>query len=1060
MNNKLKTTNLFKVLVLCVLFFCVAVIMPFAFAHKTIFANASVINDYVSDVGLANGDFSSYSGVSSIKSPSNWTVVDSSNSDKVKAGVIDVSPNVFKSKTEDYGLTANPSAPPSSTSTANVNILMINSEEDSTSYGYQSSSVTLEANSFYVLSFYSKVSISGQNGASAYVVSDDAELSSNSFVNFVTGDAWVNYSFYIATANKSTSVRLQLFLGSQYSEAKGAVFFDDCRLVRYSENTFEKNFPEYTNLNYRFIDLRPELDFNNQFLNGSFEEAIDGIWTKTVSNNLTNTIMGVTTTDASSFDVNTTKISNAPNSNLLNAKVLTDTISNQKNNRALFINNTSEASAGFSSPVVSFKRMKAYIVNIWVKTGLLSSNGASILLTQSVNEGETAKYSSQFTSITTASASNEITNDWVKYSFYVLGSPFEDVNLELQLWLGSKTLTTRGYVFFDEITVFEISQEEYQEASESTYLKKLSLSDISGSLSIANGAFNLSDGENTFDGVYAPSSWNYNSLTDEIKQDCSGIINTKTDIFNSINTGLQPSQNPGLLPTVDASLTVNDVSNNVLMIRNIAQGKQYFESNDFTLKSGTNLISLYVYSLSDNASIVLLDANNNIVAKFENINEAQWKDYQIFVKLDADAQFKLQLWNGTKSRSTAGYAFFDNVKFTSTDTDLYSVGVTKYTRIVDYTTDYFENTDLNATNDIYNAYLWEYSDVNSVYAGIIDSKNQSLIDYDLKVTDPSKSKVLFIYSPVDINYSIKTKKSYSLEENSYYKVVVRLKTYGLTQSDANKQVDDDGNVIPFGVFVSLTDIDQQFKAINTGKSNFNDWIDYTFYICTGSTSQTSQIVISLGAENALTSGAVFVENASLESISETAYDEAVDALSKKAQDNIIDVKISEKVEENTDDDETNTNSNPFSLGLFDIATIILALAILVAIVGVIVRRIAKNRKKKVVVVNNYDRSSIESAKSIENKIEKLEARLYKLDEELQNIDFDYNEIKADIVNFESMKQGADKAKIVKLNKEIQKCNDRLQIVKDNKVAVEQEKEVTQQLIETERKKLIGNKDKK
>ncbi len=147
-------------------------------------------------------------------------------------------------------------------------LLMLNSDYY-TRGGYTSSSISLSANSYYILGVWVKteggaeasVTINNTSKVFAAKTYDDhnsLDGDYTGYVNINTDGEWVEYRFYIETTVSSASLQLELFLGDKYAEgnkitedgktttyprglSKGTVYFDDVSFISVaSKDEFEK----------------------------------------------------------------------------------------------------------------------------------------------------------------------------------------------------------------------------------------------------------------------------------------------------------------------------------------------------------------------------------------------------------------------------------------------------------------------------------------------------------------------------------------------------------------------------------------------------------------------------------------------------------------------------------------------------------------------------------------------------------------------------------------------------------------------------------------------------
>ena len=176
-------------------------------------------------------------------------------------------------------------------STASENLLMISSEYE-TYAGYQSTSTSFSANSYYRLSVWVKTvgdalaSVTLQNTANALSINTgyfgyDEENNGRyeGYVNINTGDVWKRFDLYISTGMSSVSAKIELFLGNKYAEntralgsgddatkvsyglSSGTVYFDDVYLTSIDESTYNMLVYGVKNVNdLTKDDLRKELE--------------------------------------------------------------------------------------------------------------------------------------------------------------------------------------------------------------------------------------------------------------------------------------------------------------------------------------------------------------------------------------------------------------------------------------------------------------------------------------------------------------------------------------------------------------------------------------------------------------------------------------------------------------------------------------------------------------------------------------------------------------------------------------------------------------------------------
>ena len=204
-------------------------------------------------------------------------------------------------------------------STSSKNLLMIHSAYE-TYAGYQSSSMTFSANSYYRISVWvktiddAKASVTLANTSNAYELNTDYvgyDEANNGryegYVNINTGNEWKRFDFYVATGMNSARAEIELFLGNKYANntrellpggtvtvgekdqsyeavsvsyglSSGTVFFDDVYMTSIEEEEYNKLVYGFGNLDDADAEeLRDELlkknDDDSYFYGITAEEA-------------------------------------------------------------------------------------------------------------------------------------------------------------------------------------------------------------------------------------------------------------------------------------------------------------------------------------------------------------------------------------------------------------------------------------------------------------------------------------------------------------------------------------------------------------------------------------------------------------------------------------------------------------------------------------------------------------------------------------------------------------------------------------------------------------------
>ena len=441
-------------------------------AESNTYTNDYIKEDvYAADSSSAN--YYSFYTTSSARpaSVNGWTEIKdeervSYTDENVVRGIVDLTPNNSTWSKDIYHTTQPTMSLESSSDKSYFKNLMINSYNGSSSFGYQSNSISLEADSYYSISvklYTQKVTDDEETSidptASIYLqglVEDDNDLSEQAkFENFSTLGDWKTYTFYISTDN-SASVNLELWLGSEDTTSPGAVFFNNVEIVRYSEayyyDFFVNDLTDESNDNHNFIELKR--NYSAPVQNSSFEIIPESYWTKleqSTSNNQ-DQLSGVVDVINYTYSDNSTTIT-SPGSNCA-----------VNNESALFMYNKIDAYQGMESTQFQIAQHGYYKLSFWAKTNCNTGNGATVMLVDK-NENNPIE-SAKLTLKTTFTAdSNKFRNDWTQYSFYIYGPANGTKNATIQIWLGTTDSKTSGYIFIDDFRIEEIDYNEFNDNS-------------------------------------------------------------------------------------------------------------------------------------------------------------------------------------------------------------------------------------------------------------------------------------------------------------------------------------------------------------------------------------------------------------------------------------------------------------------------------------------------------------------------------------------------------------------------------------------------------------------
>lgn len=1005
--------------------------------------------------GLSNQNFLTTSGSDKPSTPSSWTLTKTLPSN-VKAGVISLDDKTFHENNENYYYLPSIIPSYSGLSSQDSNVLMLNARTGKANIGYKSNSFTLNNNAYYKIS----INAYSQNNSNSY---GTIVLSSNGINDVVnsfsvsTLGSWQEYSIYVKT-NETKSLddcTLDLWLGSnsatEQAGATGAVLYDNITITEFAQSSYQADMNSNSSSNKIEIDLQntkleiiEDANFEQEnlyYLNRDNEvEYYWSVKSNNGSNPLnSNNINGLYYVNNNDNDYvkNILKVDTAPT---------TGNFSN--NTKALLINNTVNAeSIGYESKSFALENNSVYKISVYAKSSI-SEGIAQIVLKENKYKENDSKYDKYNENLKTFTLNlgtnkNDKTNDWIEYSFYVSTKTFQSImeidengnefkyTFTLGLWVGTESSPAKGYAFFDNISVAKISTNDIPSDLTNAQICNLV---ADSTTPIKNGNFNnatIPSIQDTYPLI--PKNWTLSSSDDTSFRILNGIININENDFENFKNTIDNKVNNNKLNSsakniINPIKSTGKVSDNVLMIGNLTPNYQYFESDTISFSSNT------YYELSVDVNTALLNgatagfqliSDNNIVGEKQNIStDTNWTTYKFFIKTGNDSQdATLRLSLGKENVTGQGFAFFDNVTLTTITEDDYNTPSTIYDyKKINLSYDDFTNISENKDNkDRYTPYGWTFSssiaNIDDVKKGVIKDADKSNI-YTLP-ENANSSNLLAIESINSDGYFLyKSNKNYTISSNSYYEISIWIKT----ESINHEENDEKGQ---YGASFFISNSNNSFNGFKGVDTN-NEWKKYSIFI--NSTESTNYYInLSLGNENNNARGNVYYSTLTVNPIEEDVYYENIKQLEEdETIDNIIAIGNTDKPK--ADDENTNNETtNEFKFDFTLVASIITAIAILVALVGVGIRKI--NYKKPVKVgKKNYNRELIikqtkfqqEKITEKENELNSLKSQLSTLQDRANKLKDEYksnikkldDEYKQELLNIDiSNNANADKIKL-------------------------------------------------
>lgn len=1016
------------------------------------------ISAYSGDnVAISNGSFVNTNSSDFPKTPSNWSVVSGSyENTSIKAGVISTNVDDFVNNSEDYGLSVNPHT---RLSNDDESILMINAGSKTVRYGYKSESFPFEQNSFYVISINMRT-FDSSVGSIYLNVGNEVK---SSFVAKNTSGNWGWFRFFVETNElNSASMSIEVWLGGKSDVlSNGVVFFDNISASRYTETDFyyEKENVVYDDSSSKYVDLTGDQDVTSSKITNADFEADEITWQALKNENteeedngsVKNYTKSGVTVIGKNYLASETGIEVDPLTN------------NSKNNtKALFINNTQAAGFGYKSNKFVIERFSFYRLGVYVKTSQMEEGGASIRLVPTNDDYSTF----EFTNVVTNTTTNSITNDWKYYAFYIAGSYLTDIEAELQLWVGNENSKAQGYAFFDDVDMFKIDYSTYSAAADSTEVKLASYIESKTEANIKNAYFNLVNTSNK-SLPYTPAEWTKEN--DEAKG-VSGIIVANKEHFeaNKSNYGYITFEDIGYTPL--QSDKSESATNNLLMIYNSEADYQSYTSSIYSLAGGEDKyykVSVDVKTLiaSGNAYIDVVAGEGGLFASYEVLSNEDWTTYTTYIKVGQFSQnISFVLGLGKEDSKVAGYALFDNVMVVESDADAFAAAKEDddlNTNVVDFANDRF-NIFSQSNKTMIGG---DYVDIGTLanYSFEASSNGEACTYGAIKVDG---NNVVYVNTTIDGKYTLTSKIVDTLTSGLYYKVTFVVKTENLAQEEINKTtklVDEEEVVVPFGASFGITENETVFEGIDTK----GEKATYSIYL-SGEKITSVTPFMSLGYADGLTSGTLYVYSIAIEEVETEDYQSVSDTFFSEDEEvekdpNILVLSQVEEDEE-IDEEEPGTEEVSDTFDWLIIPSLITGLAILVALIGILVRKAkhspkgGKGGKGKFKV--SYDRKKTlhpqvahrqaEEARKV--KLAEIEEKMRLVEQEIKKQEEEY------AIKREAQKQQKAQAKAEKEFKAYAKKRAKLEKDKE-KLEAEKEQTNSEEFLQKTEEKIIADYEK-
>jgi len=892
---------------------------------------------------------------------------------------------------------------------SDTRILMINSKSSNKQQnvqekqGYQSSTLTLKANSYYVFSVSALTMLNGDNFAECSIyLSGLVDENGKKFdlgYEKISPTSWTDYYFFVATGNQDQEVSLQLYLGSKTTASEGVALFDGTSAYRYSEN-------EFFNLCYDVHGYNASAD-EKQISDGEKIFMIKKLKSEV------NSVEDIATYN---FDFESTSASLADNWSVIAHPNGTASIINYadfesvtslprigndlsyNNNKALVMQTTqneySSSYIGLKSKQIEIKPHASYKVSLKLKIAEMESGSFflkltendyiyevySSLISEDENDDNYLALSSGKTSGYTSNTTDQWTNDYQTVDFYVKGHSLYTSFVNVELWLGDKDTSAVGCVVIDDINVETIADSELNSAN------CLTLNSNTTQGSIENSSFDTATStSNSLEYPLNATGWTANKEND-VKCESGVVYLDKNTYAGLSDKNIYDTMYEGKHDWAGINPGNSDKSNspaNVYMMFNRQNSYQSLQSPYFTL-SGNEYYKvsfdyynqLFSTTNPSQFKVELVDDNGITLFSQDKIQSLdEWKNMEIYFKTNSSKSHKIyaKIYFGEQGNEVGGMLYLDNFDFASSTQEdyanaLYSTDTTGFytkldsnldgTKVVSSTAYSFSATSLDSN----------YANNEVAFGGIASGTNNA---YDIT---NEKDNLLVVTTTAPAKASLKSKFNLDFKANTYYKLTFDLAT--IFNEGADK-ANSDEHTCNYGASILLDNFEEISGLISDGSLN-----SYTIYFKTKDIDSTPTLQFILNSDCDETTGTAVLTNLELTTSDEDTYvyaqtqasfNKSVFA-SEYVEQEVEDEKPDEELPE---DEQAPVESNP-TTGWMVASGLITGIAVLIAIIGLIFKNV-KIKKIEKVKSEAYDRRINKNHELIMAEAQKLR------DNELQDL---------------------------------------------------------------------------
>ncbi len=700
------------------------------------------------ELSISNKQFSESNGANPGE-PNNWTGagVAGSSSERVVAGVVSLDPDKYNEATKDddvyklkrYGEYKNsvPQTPFGTNEFAgtNKNVLMINTVDSETAYGFTSESVTFTAGGFYRVSAYVKTGMFAESTGAAIklgglpeevcfrninTVKDlEKDANSNPVLTKDNLYGFEKYTFYVAAPLITDStVTLSLQVGDATEDednpyrrpAKGYAFFDNIEAEQISANAFRletnaaqgrdnvivKNFDDGSDY------MTDGGDITYFYNDGTASGNEIGSFNNVTANGLPTGWSRISDVEDTTGGNGRAFVYDAGNSFVednewkLSSPPMSPVGKQNGDSNIFFLHSDEKVSFGYHTPTYKVLRNTYYRLSFFVKTeNIDGGSGATAVLRGTSGVDSNDNKLAVSSSMMTGDSANVMRYGWKQHAFYIKGSALRDYEFRLEFWLGQPGSVSSGTAMFDEVRIEKLTASEYSAHSASGTIATFDPTFADSGL--PNGSFYEVGEYEEYKYPLTPASWTLitpdkaettdfsTNPVESAKDVVSGIVSTESEHFDANRDNYNNAVNP--TPGGANVLMISSAENTAIAYRSAAVTTE--ADKVYVLSAALNTENLSGYG----ANLVLKNGNN-VIATIENIKGGSgFKTYNFYIDSgSASHSVTLEIWLGMNDR-------IDNAtKLASGTMFVKDVSFKEYTQ-ENFPTDYAAYSELTAKYD-------------------------------------------------------------------------------------------------------------------------------------------------------------------------------------------------------------------------------------------------------------------------------------------------------------------------------------------------------------------------